>query len=46
MVEMTVEEVFFCESVEAVLRLVVTAPMGVASLTVVVLLVNDVRARG
>ncbi|XP_077081506.1 CD48 antigen-like [Siphateles boraxobius] len=33
-----------CESVEAVLRLVVTALMGVASAAAVVLLVNDVRA--
>ncbi|KAK7136661.1 hypothetical protein R3I93_016873 [Phoxinus phoxinus] len=33
-----------CDSVEAVLRLVVTALMGVASLVAVVLLVNDVRA--
>ncbi|XP_077081537.1 SLAM family member 9-like [Siphateles boraxobius] len=33
-----------CDSVEAVLRLVVTALMGVASLTAVVLLVNDVRS--
>ncbi|XDV24137.1 hypothetical protein PO909_028426 [Leuciscus waleckii] len=33
-----------CDSVEAVLRLVVTALMGVASAAAVVLLVNDVRA--
>ncbi|XP_077081533.1 CD48 antigen-like isoform X1 [Siphateles boraxobius] len=33
-----------CKSVEAVLRLVVTALMGVASAAAVVLLVNDVRA--
>jgi len=33
-----------CDSVEAVLRLVVTALMGVASVAAVVLLVNDVRA--
>ncbi|XP_039538625.1 SLAM family member 5-like isoform X2 [Pimephales promelas] len=33
-----------CESVEAVLRLVVTALMGVASAAAVFLLVNDVRA--
>ncbi|XP_039538737.1 uncharacterized protein LOC120486641 [Pimephales promelas] len=32
-----------CDSVEAVLRLVVTALMGVASVAAVVLLVNDVR---
>ncbi|CAM4661286.1 unnamed protein product [Leuciscus chuanchicus] len=34
----------FCDSVEAVLRLVVTALMGVASAAAAVLLVNDVRA--
>ncbi|XDV23991.1 hypothetical protein PO909_028312 [Leuciscus waleckii] len=33
-----------CNSVEAVLRLVVTALMGVASVAAAVLLVNDVRA--
>ncbi|XP_039538696.1 SLAM family member 9-like isoform X2 [Pimephales promelas] len=33
-----------CDSVEAVLRLVVTALMGVAAAAAVVLLVNDVRA--
>ncbi|XDV23964.1 hypothetical protein PO909_028290, partial [Leuciscus waleckii] len=33
-----------CDSVEAVLRLVVTALMGVASAAAAVLLVNDVRA--
>ncbi|XP_077083164.1 SLAM family member 5-like [Siphateles boraxobius] len=33
-----------CDSVEAVLRLVVTALMGVASAAAVVLLVNDVRS--
>ncbi|KAK7136659.1 hypothetical protein R3I93_016871 [Phoxinus phoxinus] len=33
-----------CDSVEAVLRLVATALMGVASLVAVVLLVNEVRA--
>ncbi|CAM4661246.1 unnamed protein product [Leuciscus chuanchicus] len=34
----------YCDSVEAVLRLVVTALMGVASAAAVVLLVNDIRA--
>ncbi|XDV24067.1 hypothetical protein PO909_028346 [Leuciscus waleckii] len=34
-----------CDSVEAVLRLVVTALMGVASAAAVLLLVNDVRAQ-
>ncbi|XDV23938.1 hypothetical protein PO909_028278 [Leuciscus waleckii] len=37
-------EVHYCDSVEAVLRLVVTALMGVASAAAAVLLVNDVRA--
>jgi len=33
-----------CDSVEAVLRLVVTALMGVAAAVAVVLLVNEVRS--
>ncbi|KAK9967205.1 hypothetical protein ABG768_001613, partial [Culter alburnus] len=33
-----------CDSVEAVLRLVVTALMGVAAAAAAVLLVNDVRS--
>ncbi|KTF76136.1 hypothetical protein cypCar_00038778 [Cyprinus carpio] len=44
---LTVYEVHRCDTIEPVIRLVVTALMGVASAAAVVLLVNDVRsARG